>query len=438
MAVALIAVGVLQYALLRGEQFRLIDSRIESTATLLITSDLSTAELKEFEEAEDIISEVVGGEKFNQFIIVYGRTGQELYRSPVAVALPEKVPLEPKWQTIEADGHFIRILTVPLKRTLNAKGPTRTLQTGLILDDDVLRLRTANRHVILYGVLILGLILLTTVWLSEALLRPLKELAQYLRYVSGQVNPLQPEVTPPARLLKVGTDEFGQLVKETYHLRDLITKSFRNTQAWTAQMAHEMKTPLTILQNSLERARTEVDSEKRERWMNEASQEVGHLNGLISSFLEWSAAENFANIEEELHAIRLGQVTRQLAERFENQYPGRLKIEGDSKLTVFAKRGFVQQAVTNLITNALKYSPSASVVTVKLMEDRVLIIDEGPGIPETVIKHLGEPFNYGRADFRGYGLGLAWVRTICRKYDWQLTFERVDGRTVAQIRFPTE
>ena len=450
MLLAISAVGVLQYALFRAEQFRLIDSRIESTATLLISSDLTTAELKEFEEAEDIISEVVGGgEKFNQFIIVYGKNGKELYRSPTAEILPDNVPLEPKWQTIESDGHFIRVLTVPLVRASNSKvskGPaTRILQTGLILDDDILRLKTVNRHVILYSILILCLILLTTAWLSEALLKPLQELAHYLRYVSRRAGggPNEPEIAPPESLARAGDDEFGQLVKEAYRIRDLLGKGMRSTQVWTAQMAHEMKTPLTILQNTLERAKTENDAVIRERWLNEATSEIGHLNGLISSFLEWSEAENFQAVDQELHASRLVLVATKLVENLQHQAPGRVRIEGDSRVTVFAKRGFVKQAISNLVTNSLRYSPVDSPVILRLRGQIIQIIDDGPGVPPGVLQHLGEPFNYGGKDLHGFGLGLAWVRTICRKYDWKLSFERAkesDGRevTVAQIIFPDE
>lgn len=452
MLLAFSAVGVLQYALFRAEQLRLIDSRIESSATLLLSSDLTTAELKEIEEAEDIISEVVGGAKFNQFILIYGKSGRELYRSPVAENLPEKIPLEPKWQTIESDGHFIRVLTLPLTRASTSKlqkGPaTRILQTGLILDDDILRLKTLNRYVLLYSFVILILILLTTFWLSEALLKPLKELAQYLRFVGLRAGgvPVATEPLPGTSLLKAGDDEFGQLVKEAYRLREIINRGLKTTQVWTAQMAHEMKTPLTILQNTLERSRTEIEESARDKLLDEASSEIVHLNGLISSFLEWSEAENLRAAAQELHAIRLQQVATNLTESFTHSHPGRVRLEGESNLTVFAKRGFVKQAVTNLITNALRYSPPDSVVSIRLKANSIQIIDEGPGMPDGVLEHLGEPFNYGSRAVHGFGLGLAWVQTICRKYDWNLSFERAVDKgwkpgtsvTIAKIEFPAE
>lgn len=450
LSAAIVSVGVLQYVLFRSEQYRLIDSRIEATATVLLSSELSRSELKDFDEAETIISTVVGGDRFNQFIIIYKRNGDEIYRSANAEVLPASLPRDEKWQTIETHGHFIRILTLPLARPghkhTGMLADTRILQTGLILDQDLVRLRTVSRHVIIYTLMILALILLATFWLAEALLQPLKELALYLRHVSSHLE-LSPDLGGaelPVPPIKDQDDEFGLLLAETRRLRDMIGRGLKNTQAWTAQMAHEMKTPLTILQNSLERARTEGDPAKRESALKDAGDEITHLNSLISSFLEWSAEENFPERADDLHAVRLGQVAAELAAKFERQFPGRIRLDGDSSLRIFAKGGFAHQALSNLLTNALRYSPEEAPVLLRLRDDRVEVVDCGPGLPARVLEHLGEPFNYGSKDKRGFGLGLAWVRTICRKYGWRLEFRRatepIDGNvtdvTIATIQFP--
>lgn len=408
----------------------------------------------DFDEAEHMISEVVGGKRFNQFVIIYNQDGKEVFRSSNAEILPKDLPKDEKWQTVETDaGHIIRILTLPLGKPRSIKGEkagkvdTRILQTGLILDEELLRLKTLSRDVILYSLIILGLIFLLTFWLAEALLRPLKELAVYLRYMGSRLE-ISPEMRTlePVAPIADTEDEFGLLVAETRRLRDLIGSGLKNTQVWTAQMAHELKTPLTLLQNSIERIRLAKDSREREMRLQEASDEVAHLNAIISSFLEWQAAENFPEASHEMHAVRLGVLAQELAVKFERQYPGRIKLEGSSNRRIFAQRGFVYQAISNLVTNALRYSPEQSQVIIRLHEDRVEILDEGPGLPIHVLKRLGEPFNYGVKDNRGFGLGLAWVSTICRKYDWALRFERVQEDkygvcrelTLASIRFPDE
>lgn len=457
MAAAIGAVGVLQNLLFRAEQYRQIDNRIEATASALISSDLTEADLKEFEEAEDIIQEAIGGERFNQFIIIRGAGGQEVYRSPKAELLPKSLPIESKWQTIEQGGHLVRVLTVPLAHIPNpraretVRSDERVLQTGLILDEDLLRWKEISRHTIIYSILLLLMISFATLALSEALLRPLKELALYLRFLGRGADERQivkeEAVQLPPFQLDTRDDEFGALVKEAAALHERITAGLKKTQAWTAQMAHEMKTPLTILQNSLERSRSETDPELRSKAIDEAVAEVLHLNALISSFLDWSSAENFSGGTDLLEAVHLGPVVRSLVEKLDRQDPGRLRFECDSSLLVFARKGFVQQAVSNLVTNALKYSPKGSSVTVQLVGHELHVIDEGPGLPPEVLEQLGRPFNHGSHPNRGFGLGLAWVRTICQKYDWHLIISRIprsmepgaeDELTRVSISFPEE
>lgn len=452
MATAIGVVGILQFLLFRTEQYRQIDNRIEATASALISSDLTEADLHEFEEAEDIIQEVIGGERFNQFIIIRGRSGRELYRSPRAFVLPAEIPTGKKWQTLERDGHLIRVLTVPLAHIPNPRAresirtDERILQTGLILDEDLLRWREISRHTVVYSVLLLGLVLLATLALSEALLRPLNELAHYLRFLGRSADErrmVQEEAgRPPPIPIKTGNDEFGTLVREAQSLHERIATGLRNTQAWTAQMAHEMKTPLTILQNSLERAKSATDDKSRERAIAEASDEVSHLNALISGFLDWASAENFTSGEDIVEAIHLGPTVQELVEKIDRQDRGRLRLEGDTGVMVFARSGFVKQAVSNLVTNALKYSPAGSPVLVRLNGSELSVVDEGPGLPEEILQHLGRPFNHGAHPKRGFGLGLAWVQTICHKYSWSLRFERSGEagkeKTIASIRFPDE
>ena len=459
LTLAVVAVGVLQTVLFRTEQYRQIDSRIETTASLLISSDLQDADLKEFEEAEDIIADTTGGERFNQFIVIYGRDGHVIYRSPRADELPELIPTDTKWQTIEHNGHIIRVLTLPLAPFQGSRtmGRRRILQTGLILDEDLLRWTEINRYIIIFSFFTILMILLATFSLSEALLRPLKDLAQYLRYVGRGVSERR-MVTDEARggqrplNVPAGNDEFGQIVKEVQALHGRINDSLRNTQAWTAQMAHEMKTPLTILQNSLERAKVADSTVEIHTSIDEASTEVAHLNALITGFLDWASAENFSGDRDIVHAVRIEQMVSELSEKIERQNPGRLVFQSSCELRVFAKRSFVQQAISNLITNALKYSPADQPVVIEISGHRLTVTDSGPGLPVEVEGRIGRPFNHGianqgslhvmREGDRGFGLGLAWVSTICHKYGWSLQIERreIQGglRTVASISFPDE
>lgn len=440
-------VGVLQYAIFQAEQYRAIDQRLEATASLLLSSRLTTAELKEFEEADDIIEEVVGGERLNQFILIYSRKGEVVYRSRNGYLLPDEIPTKEKWQTLEVEGNYVRVLTLPLSPQTHPSDRRRTIQVGLIVSEDLLRWRLIERHVLIYGALIVFLIALTTFILSRSLLAPLTELAGYLRFLSSRFDPrqtiggMEPPPSPPrAKSMTKSKDEFSDLVRAVEGVNETIAQNLKRTQAWTAQMAHELKTPLTILRNSLDRAARAESAAAARASVQEAIAEVGHLNRLISGFLDWTAAEGYSTAVGDLHAIRLGAAAREIVERIGRDHPGRLSLEGDSNHLVFARPGFPEQAISNLIGNALKYSPGDAAVIVRIGGRALEIVDEGPGIPESVLSRLGQPFNYGRKDAGGFGLGLAWVSTICQKYGWSLSFDpRAGARgTVARIEFPAD
>jgi signal transduction histidine kinase len=451
LAVAIGSVGVLQYFLFQAAQYRAIDQRLEATASLLLSSRLSTAELKEFEETDDIIEDVVGGERLNQFVIIYDKKGVDVYRSKNAYLLPDDIATKEKWQTLDVEGNYVRVLTLPLAGQARPASNRRTIQVGLIVSEDLLRWRSVGQHIAIYGALILVLVLLTTVILSQSLLAPLTDLAGYLRFLARRFDPTQTIAqqgaapSPPrVRSMRSGEDEFSDLVLAAEAVNETIALNLKRTQAWTAQMAHELKTPLTILRNSLDRAsRAEALPDCQES-VQEAIAEVSHLNRLISGFLEWTAAESYASGSEELHAIRLGAAAREIAEKIGRDQPGRVRLEGDSSELVFARPGFVEQAISNLIVNGLKYSPQSEPVIVRLRDRRLEIEDRGPGIPEEVVARLGQPFNYGRKGVGGFGLGLAWVSTICHKYGWTLSFERGardgaegGGGAIARIDFPS-
>ena len=453
LTVAIGAVGALQWLIFQAEQYRTIDQRLETTASLLLSSRLTTAELREFEETDDIIEEVVGGERLNQFVIIYGRKGDVMYRSKNAFLLPDEISLKDKWQTLDVEGNYVRVLTLPLGAGAGARAAPkrRTIQVGLIVSQDLLRWRSVGQHVAIYGALIIILILLTTALLSKTLLSPLTDLASYLRFLSSRFDPRQTVaqqgaqplanvMAPRVRNVRAGHDEFSDLVRAAEDVNETVALNLKRSQAWTAQMAHELKTPLTILRNSLDRGlRAESVPACRDS-LNEAVAEVGHLTRLISGFLEWAAAESFAAASGDLHAIRLGAVARELAEKIGREREGhaRVVVDGDSNELVFARPGFAEQAISNLLVNALKYSPADKPVLVRLAGRALEIEDQGPGVPPEVLAHLGQPFNYGSKESGGFGLGLAWVSTICHKYGWTLAFSRREGATIARIEFPSE
>lgn len=99
----------------------------------------------------------------------------------------------------------------------------------------------------------------------------------------------------------------------------------------------------------------------------------------------------------------------------------------------------IEQLISNLVSNAIAYSPKDSHIDVSVKNQTLTIIDRGPGIPKSVKDRLGEPFNRGGADptvSKGSGLGLAWVKSICRLYSWEMSVQSSDQGSEILVKFP--
>ncbi len=429
LAALLVTVGTVatvQSKFFRDEQSRLVDRRIEEMASALYSSDLSVSEIEDVEEANDIIADALGQERVDLVIVLYDKAGKPVYTNRNAALLGAAFHLGERWQTVERGHHLIRLLSLRLPNT------DRTLQVGILMDRDLIRWRQINTRLVLYIVLVIGLVVAVSYFLSVVLLHPLRVLARYLRhlatsldtYISGQEAP---SIVRLRRMAAESKDEVRELAVGIDRLVDRIRETAKSQRARTAQLAHELKTPLTIARNAIEGVKKGGSPEA-------AVVEIDRLTNIINGFLEWSALENAAGGVSHLHALKVAGCLRETVERLGSLYPGRLKLSVGEDVTVFAQPAHLEQVLSNLCSNALKYSPG--MVEVSLAGSVLKIRDEGPGIPDAVLAGLGSPFNRGEPGGPGTGLGLAWVSAICQRYDWKIEFKSPGQGTLITVIFP--
>ena len=456
LAFTVAAISGVHFWFFRGERLKLIDREIETSASILISSDLSMDQLEDLEQADDIVHDVFGDDRFNHVVMIYNRQGHVIYRSKNAEYLPERIPAASPWQTLEISDHYIRLLTLPWPNRM------LTLQVGRVLDSDLLRWRARSRILLGYTFAISLLIFGMTILLSRLLLAPLQSLSAYLKHLASHFdlgilsvrdisrnefgesvrNPLTDLWMPPDKLrFLVHNDEFSDLSAAVQTLAQKIQQSFQLTRSGTAQMAHEIKTPLTVIRNSLETAHQNArdnPSDKLTLALTEASSEVDHLSQIVNDFLDWARAENTPSSALDVHAVDLAKIVQEASAKFARLYEGRLKVEVEGAERVFARPSFVDQVVVNLVGNALKYSDADACVKVSLKGLELCVEDEGDGISQAVLEKLGQPFNAQESHGqKGTGLGLAWVATICRKYNWSFVLsQRYPGKgTLARVLF---
>jgi signal transduction histidine kinase len=108
--------------------------------------------------------------------------------------------------------------------------------------------------------------------------------------------------------------------------------------------------------------------------------------------------------------------------------------------SVASNPGHLDQLVINLLANALKFSPENSPVEVEIDDGQLRVRDFGPGIESPILERIGEPFNLGSSSshskVKGHGLGLAWISTVSKLYDWELEFVTAPSGTEVIVRFP--
>lgn len=177
-------------------------------------------------------------------------------------------------------------------------------------------------------------------------------------------------------------------------------------------MAHELKTPLAILNRDLEILveNYEISEENR----SSSFEQIRKISDTITSFLNWSQL-NQAKHPGELFVVEPSEILRALVVDLNKIYQNRIhsQIEGGARIIINPLH--FEQVVRNLLENALKYSTER--VDLLYQGNQLSVIDRGPGLSAQTLASLGQPFNRGaNSNGGGLGLGLAWVKTICEVY----------------------
>lgn len=425
---------VIHSLFLRQERLSLIDQQVRETASALVDSQLGDLRKINFEEADDIISEELGESRIGKFFVIRNGHGDKIFESNGATVLPiTDIPRDKQWVTINTKGKFIRVLNLQLPRISD-----RTLQVGLVLDKNLVTPNYFSLSSLVFVAVVLALGLVASLILTTFLLKPIAKLEQFLTNVSDLSRSKSQLPAVPENILSRSRskprDEFNRMVASLNMLIEKVNRNYRFSRIWAYQMAHELKTPLALLNMEIEKIQRKANLTAEE--MAAANGEVTKISETIESFLSWAELENSSQ-QKHLFINRLGSLMESLCERFESAHPHRLKLNVQAHPTVVSSPQHLEQLLLNLISNALSYS-SVEPVTVEVLEDSIVISDQGQGIPKDVLDRIGEPFNRGDSapKIKGHGLGLAWVKSVCRLYSWDLDINSTNHGTSVAIRFP--
>jgi signal transduction histidine kinase len=272
-------------------------------------------------------------------------------------------------------------------------------------------LSSAKRSALLGGGITSGVAFLVSIALISQVLSP-------LRLLSRAANRIARGDFTQRVAIKV-RDEFGRLGDSFNRMMDNLQHSEKIRQTMTADIAHELRTPVTIIQGNLEAILDKIYEPTPEN-IAPIYEEALHLGRLIDDLGDLALAEA-GELRLDKEPIDLGSLVSQVAETiFASVEKGphlRLEIAPTlPKVSVDPKR--VRQVLANLLSNALRYTPSEGEIRVAVKQEgeeiEIRVSDTGPGIPAGEVDHIFERFYRGdRARSRasgGSGLGLAIVK----------------------------
>lgn len=233
--------------------------------------------------------------------------------------------------------------------------------------------------------------------------------------------------------------DFNKMVEELGSIETLKTDFFSN-------VSHEIKTPLAVIQNNAELLRLEgLSEENRREYTETILHATKRLSNLITNMLKLNKLEK-QTIKPVPQEYDLCAQLCECALQFEDIWEKKnVEFEADmeERTMIEADEGLLELVWTNLISNAIKFTPSGGTVTLSQVSDEeeitVSVTDTGCGMDEKTVSKIFEKFYQGDTSHstEGNGLGLALVKRILQLSDGSIEVKSKVGQgTVFTVRLP--
>jgi two-component system sensor histidine kinase ChvG len=234
-------------------------------------------------------------------------------------------------------------------------------------------------------------------------------------------------------------DELGDLARSLQDMTHTLSDRMEAIERFAADVAHEIRNPLTSIRSAVETLELVADQKPRDRLLAILKQDVGRLDRLITDISNASRLDAELS-REQPRPIVLGKLLREVVGLYEavrgERDPHVRLVEETDNVTVAGREGPLGQVIRNLIDNARSFSAPGGEVRVTLAHERgqavVHVDDDGPGMPpenlETVFERFYTARPAGTAFGGNSGLGLSIARQIVEAHGGVIRAEnRPDG-----------
>ena len=275
-----------------------------------------------------------------------------------------------------------------------------------------------------------------TYFISGHALRPIREF-------SDKIEKVQAQNLADSRIEENQVKELNQLSVSYNRMLERLSDAFEIQRQFTANAAHELRTPLALMQVQLDRYHSNShpgNDADTVQMIQMVTEQNDRLNKMVKILLDMSELQTVGRDDE----IVLDALVDEVLEDLEPLAEGKnIRLIGKCKdITMVGSDILIYRLVYNLVENAIKYNHSGGQVTVtadrKEKHVYLSVKDTGTGIPEELKERVFEPFfrvDKSRSrELGGVGLGLALVREIVRVHDGSITVKsNPSGGTIFEV-----
>ena len=238
------------------------------------------------------------------------------------------------------------------------------------------------------------------------------------------------------------SDEISRLAKTFNRMLDRLQSSVNQLRTVTGGIAHDLKSPVTLIRGTLESALCHEGNEKWRDSVGEAVEDLDRLLQLLNTTLDLAEAEAGA-LHMERGPVDLSDAVRQLVDIYQPAMAERhheVTSDLEAHVVVDADLPLMNRVVSNLLENELTHLPSGCRVTIRLHAHEgsaeLVIEDNGPGFPPEIGSRAFDRFVKGKHS-PGHGLGLAFVDAVVQAHGGVAGIsDRAGGGAVITLSLP--
>lgn len=296
--------------------------------------------------------------------------------------------------------------------------------------------QAAREKTVLVGVYSVAAVIVLVLILSVWLVRPFGLVTDYVRYVRAQRNFSLPRLSRRAlKAIGAAYDEMRDALAGRNYVADYVQT-----------LTHELKSPLSAIRGAAELLQEPMPKADRQRFLGNITRETQRVQELVDHMLELAALETRRHLDSAA-PIFLGPLLEEIAASAATigaKRQVKVQLEIQQNAWIEGDIFLIRRAVTNLIDNAIDFSPAGATVSIILYilhkTVQIQVHDKGPGIPEYAEEKVFEKFfSLARPHNKkkSTGLGLAFVKEIAELHRGRISLKNAsEGGALAILSLP--